>query len=94
MVNGEPKIFKYRVYHLRRRGAKTSNGKIGSGQIIVLREPFFDGASRVLCPTFVYLHAIELDLSLLDVLWAFEGDLGLVRHAQERDIVDMQDEDI
>ena len=42
----------------------------------------------------MYLHAIELVYAFCDVLWAFEDDLGLVRNAQERDIVYVQVEDI
>ena len=39
-------------------------------------------------------HAIEMDLAIYDVLWASEDDLGLVRHAQEREVIDRKVEDI
>ena len=57
-------------------------------------EPLWNGVSRVLSPALVYLHAIEHNLTACDVLGAFEDDLGLVGHGQERDIVDVENENI
>ena len=34
----------------------------------------------------MHLHAVELNLAI-EILWTFEDELGLVRHAQEREIV-------
>ena len=42
----------------------------------------------------MYQHAIEIDVAVCDVLGAFEDDLGLVRHGPERDIIDVQNENI
>ena len=35
-----------------------------------------------------------MDLAACDVLWASEDDLGLVGHAQEREVIDRKVEDI
>ena len=45
-------------------------------------------------PTIVYLNAVELELARVNVLRAFWSDLGLVRHPEERQIVDVQNEGI
>ena len=42
----------------------------------------------------MHLHAIELDIAACDVLRASEDDLGLVGHAQEREVIDRKVEDI
>ena len=89
LVNGEPKSFKNRVYHLGRCAAETRNVNIGSGFFVNLRDPFVNSVvNRELCPSFVYLHAIKLDHAACYVLRPFEDDLGLVRHAREREVVD------
>ena len=61
---------------------------------VVLLEPLIDGVSRVLSPAYVYLRTIELDLAIIDILGAFEDDLGLIWHSMEREIIDVKNEDI
>ena len=94
MVNGVCKPFKQRVYHLGRCAIEQTNGNVSRGLRVVLLDPFVDSASRELSPTRVHPHAIEIDSAVCDVLWASMDELGLVRHAQEREIVYVQVEDV
>ena len=80
LLNGLIKLLDHRVHHLRRRAREVSNVNVGGGLKVVLLEPLLDGASRVLSPTVVYLHAIEYDLAHLDVLGTSEDDRGLIGH--------------
>ena len=94
LINGVTEFFEHRVHHLRRRAIEIVNVNIGGELKVVLLAPLVDGVSLVLSPALVYLHAIELDLGIIDILGPFEDDRGLVGHGQERDIVDVEKENI
>ena len=56
--------------------------------------PIVNGVDGVLMKAFVYLFPVQLNDTTCDVLGAFGADLRLDRHLEERDTVDMEQEDV
>ena len=79
-VDGAAKLVKHGVKYLRRSAFEVVvNTYVGGRLKVGLYDPVVDCVRGKILEALVYLHLVELDLALLNVLRTSMGDLGLER---------------
>ena len=79
VANGLSKVLKYLVDYNRRRAPEASTNVDIIRRFCLHSHPIIYSVCSVLCEAVVHLYLVQLDPTLIDVLWALRDDFGLVR---------------